>query len=262
MPEGHTIHRLAEDLQRDFSGQTLAVSSPQGPFAAGATVLDGRRLINVDAYGKHLLYRWHRAFLHVHLGLYGSIRTCTSPPPNPRGHVRLRVCGERKTFDLSKPSKCELLSALQVDRLLRHLGPDPLRNDADPEQAWNRIRRSPKAIGAILLDQSVIAGIGNIYRCEILFLQGIHPERPGDTLTREEFDEMWQRTVSLLRIGKQHNQIITTEISRQGKLSGRLNPSDRVQVYRRSCCLICRSAITSWKLADRTVYACPQCQTR
>ena len=72
MPEGHTIHRLARDHTRDLAGQPLAVSSPQGRATETAAALDGAAIERVEAYGKHLLYRWSSGdTLHVHLGLYG-----------------------------------------------------------------------------------------------------------------------------------------------------------------------------------------------
>ncbi|MEM6331080.1 MAG: DNA-formamidopyrimidine glycosylase family protein, partial [Planctomycetota bacterium] len=75
MPEGHTIHRLARDHNRDLAGQKLRVSSPQGRFEEGAAQLDGRKLIDVDAHGKHLGYRFTGGHVvHIHLGLYGKFR--------------------------------------------------------------------------------------------------------------------------------------------------------------------------------------------
>ncbi len=92
MPEGHTIHRLARDHDRDFASQKLQVSSPQGRFADGAKLLAGKKLKFVSAYGKHLCYEFTAGrLLHIHLGLYGKFRPHRVPPPEPRGAVRLRV---------------------------------------------------------------------------------------------------------------------------------------------------------------------------
>jgi endonuclease-8 len=149
MPEGHTIHRLAADHHRDFVGQSLSVSSPQGRFTAGARKLSGRTLTAVAAHGKHLLYDWEGNTLHVHLGLYGKFRRHKSPPPEPRGAVRLRVIGEEKAFDLNGPTACELLTKQGVRALLDRLGADPLRDDADPDKAWDRISRTRLPIGTV-----------------------------------------------------------------------------------------------------------------
>ena len=190
MPEGHTIHRVAADHSKDFVGQTLQVSSPQGRFKSGASKLNGRQLISVDAHGKHLMYDWDGETLHIHLGLYGKFRRHKSPPPEPRGQVRLRVIGEEKAFDLNGRTACELLSNSSVKKLYDCLGVDPLRDDADPDKAWNRISCSRSPLGTLLMDQTVIAGVGNVYRSEVLHLLNTHPERKGNTLSRNEFDEM------------------------------------------------------------------------
>ena len=90
MPEGHTIHRAARDHQRILAGRSLRVSSPQGRFAAGADHLDGRACLDVEAYGKHLVYRFDgESYLHVHLGLFGRIKKRKLPAPEPVGAVRV-----------------------------------------------------------------------------------------------------------------------------------------------------------------------------
>lgn len=260
MPEGHTIHRIAADHNRDFSGQTLLVSSPQGRFNAGAKALTGRKLTKVDAHGKHLFYDWDGKFLHIHLGLYGKFRRHQSPPPDPRGAVRLRVVGPEKAFDLNGPTACEVLSKAKVNAILDRLGADPLRDDADPEVVWDRISRSRSPIGTLLMNQSVIAGVGNVYRSEVLHLLNIHPERKSNTLTRNDFDQMWSLIVDLLKIGKRYNRIIVADPKDIGKPRSRMNREERLLVYRKKHCSRCEAPIETWKLAARNVFACPMCQ--
>ncbi len=261
MPEGHTIHRVARDHSGRYEGP-LQVSSPQGRFAEGARALDGQELEKVEAYGKHLFYWWSGAqVLHVHLGLYGKFRNHKSPPPEPRGAVRLRVVGESHAFDLNGPNTCELLTPAGRNKITDRLGADPLRKDADVEKAWTRISRSRAAIGKLLLDQSVIAGAGNIYRAEVLFVCGIDPERAGNTLTRDEFGAVWQNLVEMLRIGVRYNRIITADPSDTGKPRSRMNRSERVLCYKKETCPRCEAEIKSWDLGARTMYACTKCQT-
>ena len=260
MPEGHTIHRLADDHNRDFAGQILSVSSPQGRFASGARTLDGRQLVNADAHGKHLLYSWDRKTLHIHLGLYGKFRRHKSPPPEPRGQVRLRVIGDHHAFDLNGPTACELLTKPKVKKLLDRLGVDPLRDDADPQKAWDKISRSRSPIGTILMNQSVIAGVGNVYRSEMLHVLNIHPERKSNTLSRTEFDELWQLIVDLLKIGKRYDRIIIANPEDVGKSRSRMNRKERLLVYKKEFCSCCEAPIETWKLAARNVFACPMCQ--
>ena len=89
MPEGHTIHRAARDHHRIFAGKQLTISSPQGRFAEGASLLSGRQCLCVEAFGKHLIYHFdHSDVLHIHLGLFGRIHKHKLPQAEPKGAVR------------------------------------------------------------------------------------------------------------------------------------------------------------------------------
>src|SRR3954468_4440849 len=164
VPEGHTLHRIALEHRRLLVGQAVRASSPQGRFAEGAALLDGRVLTAVEAYGKHLFHRFDGLSdrLHVHLGLYGTFVSGTTPAPEARGALRLRMIADGHYVDLRGPTRCELLTAAERVALLARLGPDPLRPSADPAPAWQRISRSKTSIGALLMDQAVLAGVGNV----------------------------------------------------------------------------------------------------
>jgi endonuclease VIII len=201
MPEGHTIHRIARDHRRWFAGQLIGLCSPQGRFEKESERLDGNLLQVVTAHGKHLFYHWSpQEIVHVHLGLYGKFRVHRNPAPEPRGEVRLRMIGQERSFDLNGPTCCELINDKQFRAIKGRLGQDPLSEDACPEKLWERICRSRSPIGTVLLNQSVIAGVGNVYRAEILFLLGIHPETPANELSREQFDSLWKVTSAVLRL--------------------------------------------------------------
>jgi endonuclease-8 len=261
LPEGHTIHRVARDQRKRFAGDQLEVDSPQGRFSDGARQLNGRVLQEIDAYGKHLFYTWEGdRLLHVHLGLYGKFTNYKSPAPEPRGAVRLRVVGPEHGFDLRGPTACELITAKKRASILDRLGADPLRPDADPEPVWERICKSRAAIGRLLLDQSVIAGVGNVYRAEVLFETRIHPDRTGQSLSRGEFDSIWDTLVHWLHIGVKYNRIITVDPDDVGKTRGRMNREERLQIYKKSHCPECHSDVGSWDLGARTIYACQTCQ--
>ncbi len=272
MPEGHTLHRLARDHGELFVGEKLAACSPQGRFAEEAGRLSGRELLGVEAVGKHLFYRWSpkgrskgRELLHIHLGLYGKFRLHESRDaddawPEPRGAVRLRVEGVDAAFDLNGPNTCELLDEAGYHRHLGRLGPDPLRADADPERAWDRIHRSRSSIGGLLMNQEVIAGVGNIYRCEVLHLLRIHPERPGREVTRDEFDTVWAKLVELMRLGVKHNRIVIASPKEIYKPRSRMTREEGLRVYKKPACPDCGAAIDQWRIAGRKVYACGVCQ--
>ena len=262
MPEGHTIHRIARDHQRWFAGQKLAVFSPQGRFETGAKKLSGKNLREVSALGKHLFYDFGpKKIAHIHLGLYGKFRIHENPAPEPRGAVRVRMIGREQTLDLNGPNCCELVDQKQFLQIKGRLGQDPLCPDACPETVWKRISRSRAAIGTLLLNQSVIAGVGNVYRAEILFSLGIHPERPANQIGRQEFDRMWRLTVDLLKIGVKYNRIITVDRKRIDKPLSRLNKEERLNIYKRSNCPVCNRAVRSWILGNRKIYACEKCQS-
>ena len=259
MPEGHTIHRLAKDHTKWFVGQSLIVLSPQGRFADEAKLLSGKKLNSIEAFGKHLFYHWSKGLtLHIHLGLYGKYRIHKNPAPEPRGAVRIRAIGKQKTFDLNGPNQCELVDEKQKLKILSRIGEDPLRSDADPEKVWNRIRKSRSTIGQLMMNQAVFAGIGNIYRTEILFLLGIHPERLGKEISANEFELIWSKCVTLMKLGMKHNRIITVEDAE--KVASRLTKPERLNIYKKPECPCCGADIYYWELAARTVYACEKCQ--
>ncbi len=179
MPEGHILHRLARLHTEWYSGAPVRVSSPQGRFEDGARAVDGRVLVHADAWGKHLFHHYDGGLaVHVHLGIYGAFTDTELPLGEPVGQVRMRMIGARHGSDLRGPAACEVLTEGEVDAIEARLGPDPLRPDADAERVWTRISRSRSPIGSLLMDQSVIAGVGNVYRAEVLFRHNIHPRPP------------------------------------------------------------------------------------
>lgn len=257
MPEGHTIHREALDQQPMLVGRVLAMSSPQGRFADGAALLDGRACLAVEAYGKHLLYGFtDDRSLHVHLGLYGKFRHNPQPAPAPVGAVRVRLESDTHAVDINGPNRCEVLEPPGVAALLARIGPDVLRPDADPDRAWLRITRSRTPIGLQIMDQSVMAGIGNIYRSEILWRQRIAPERPGTSIDRSVFDRIWDDAARLLAIGVRERAIITVEGAGRGpgRYGGAFN------IFAKDTCPRCGGPVRRFAMAGRRAFACDTCQ--
>lgn len=261
MPEGHIVHRLARELRSTTAGAPVAAISPQGRFAEGASAIDGRELVRAEAWGKYLFCDFGTGdILHIHLGLIGKLRRRPSPPPEPVGVVRLRMVGVGATWDLSGPARCELITPDEQQRIVAGLGADPLRRGADTVAVRTAFGRSSKPVGAILLDQSVIAGIGNVYRAELLFLCGIHPARPAQSLTDEELCDLWTRTVELMRIGSRLGRIVTTDPAEIGASRGRMADGDRLYVYHREHCRRCGAPIGTVELGGRPIWFCPTCQ--
>lgn len=270
MPEGHTIHRIARAHREILGGQAVAVSSPQGRFTDGAARLDGQRLDDVEAYGKHLLYRWAGGeVLHVHLGLVGMFRTfAAGEAPPPTGAARLAMSANGAAVYLSGPMICELLDPESEERMLARLGPDPLRDGLDAGLRFQQaLARRSIPIGAALLDQRAVAGIGNVYRAETLFLRGIHPDRPARSLSDGEAARLWETIVGQLRQGLRLGRIVTVDPAEVGAARPEDlidADDDRLYVYRRAGlpCRRCGAELRAWTLGARTITACEVCQPR
>lgn len=260
MPEGHTLHRLARDQSEMLVGRKVRVSSPQGRFESEARLIDGVVLRRVEAYGKHLFHWWANDLVgHVHLGLFGKFRvTPGRSAPEPIGAVRMRMRSRDATIDLAGPTACELGTEELRDRIVARLGPDPLRDDAEPKLAIDRMSRSRLPVGALLLDQRVMAGVGNVYRAEVLFVNGIHPMRPGLGCSVDELEAIWETTAAMLRKGVEENRIVT--IDPELLAPGRSRRGDSTFAYHRDRCLRCAGAIETVELGGRACYFCPVCQ--
>ena len=258
MPEGHTIHRLARDLNDTLRPHPIRARSPQGRFADGAALLDRTAMTGAEAWGKYLFCSFDSGLvLHVHLGLIGKFRPKPAPAPEPVGMVRLRLESDIAVWDLSGPTRCELITGDEQAAIVSRIGADPLRRRSDPEGARQRIQASARPIGALLLDQTIIAGIGNVYRAELLFICGIHPARTGRSITDDEFDRLWTETVEQLRRGVRMGRIVTTDPDEIGRPRSRMTDHDRLYVYHREICRRCGGPIATLEIGGRPIWYCP-----
>jgi endonuclease VIII len=267
MPEGHTLHRLAGELNHSFAGRRVRVSSPQGRFAASAAELDDSTMIIAAAHGKQLFCDFDEdRILHIHLGLIGSLDL--GQPAPVRGEVRVRLATPSVVADLRGPQLCAVRTPEEVAAVVATLGPDPLRTDADPELAWARLRRSGRPIAALLMDQSVLSGVGNVYRAEVLFRNRIDPHRPGKQLTRRSWRAIWDDLIALMPTGVRDGRIDTVRPEHTPEAMGRPPRIDdhggEVYVYRRAgqSCFVCGSRIRTEVLAGRNLFWCGRCQRR
>ena len=268
MPEGHTLHRLARLHQRRFGGAPVGVSSPQGRFVAEASQIDGQVLRRATAWGKHLFHHYASgAIVHVHLGLYGKFTEWPRPPdgdtPARSGQFGCAWSVAEYGTDLRGPTVCEVIDEAQVADVVARLGPDPLRRDADPAWPWERISKSRRPIGAMLMDQTIIAGVGNVYRNELLFRHGIDPYRPGRSIGDAEFAEVWTDLVALMKVGVRRGKIITVRPEHDHGLPSYGPGRPRTYVYRRAGdpCRVCGTSIRTAELEGRNLFWCPTCQT-
>ena len=295
MPEGHKVHHLAGEHRAAFAGNVLNVSSPQGRFAAGAAAVDGRALLDVHAFGKHLFYEFAAddasppgyaegadespRFVHIHLGRYGKVTHFPPPPPDPVGAVRVRMTradggtaelpetpglknpGPVTGFDLRGPTACETIPAADVRRILDRLGPDPLApRPGDRAKVRAAFAKSGKAAGALVMDQPVISGVGNIFRAETFYDLEMDPTRPAKSLSDDEFAALWRVTLRQMKTGLKYGKIVTRTAREAGKPRAELSKLDRFRIYRQPNCPRCGAETHVWELGGRTMYACRRCQ--
>jgi endonuclease-8 len=321
VPEGHTVHRIARQLALDLVGRPLAVSSPQGRFAAGAARLDGRVMTRASAVGKQLFCAFgDDDVLRVHLGLYGAwdLYGDVSPlgdgervrgslgaprvrpgaamdaqpstrrlrmgedetehatagaaggdptwPPPPLGQVRVRLDSGTVVADLRGPSACEVLTADEAALVRDRLGPDPQEVDdldAAGDVVVERVTRRDVPVGQLLMDQSVVAGIGNIYRAELLFRARLDPWTPGRRVPPDTVRALWHDWSVLLADGIRDGVMLTREdLDAAGRERARHDPTARHWVYGRGGlpCRVCGTPVVVEEMAARKLYRCPVCQ--
>jgi len=264
MPEGHTIRYLSNVHRHLFTDTVVAATSPQGRFSEEAEIISGRALTGTSAHGKHLFLHFGDSTVHVHLGLYGWFRFFRGGDEPSNDNVRLRLDGGVMVSDLSGPTTCELMPTDEIGKITARLGPDPIHGDADREKAWNKIHKSKKTIAALLMDQSVIAGIGNVYRAEFLFMSDQNPFVRGADLPREKFDEIWENAAWFLREGSKDGMIRTVDPGHmtEDERSVPLKYTQNSYVYKRTGqrCRICGNTVMSENHAGRELYWCPTCQ--
>lgn len=277
MVEGPGVHRVAAAHRKLLLGQRFIASSPNGKFTDGAAAISGQVLALIEAHGKNIFYFFtgckqkkeitlenlpeKTGVVHIHFGMSGSFRTFPVPGPEPRPATRLRLIAETGgvVAHLSA-SVCNYGSLELYRKKVECLGPDPLRNDGDKELVWATLQKRKKKIGALLMDQSIIAGIGNIYRTELLFVIGVHPDHPASRIARSTFELMWSEAQRLLQVGVVTGSIITVSQDEAGKPFSKLRKGEKRYIYNHKHCRRCHSMVHSWKLAQRTIYACEICQ--
>jgi len=186
-------------------------------------------------------------------------------PPEPIGAVRVRLLTDTTVADLRGPTACEVLRADEVQAVIDKLGPDPLVDSPKKgEQRFvDRVRTKPTPIGLLLMDQTVVAGIGNVYRAELLFRARLDPHTPGKLVPEETLRALWKDWTKLLKLGVQLGQMMTMDgLSPQKYQAALASRDDRHWVYHRTGepCRVCGTPIVMELAAGRKLYYCPKDQ--
>jgi formamidopyrimidine-DNA glycosylase len=258
MPEGNTVWMAARTLRRALAERILTAADVRVP-SLSTIDLTGRRVMHVVPRGKHLLIRIEGDLtLHSHLRMDGSWRVYDAGRhiADEHDHVRVVLGNDVKTAVGYRVHDVALVPTSDEDSLIGHLGPDLLGPDWDAGAALDRLRSHAAAlIGEALLDQRNLAGIGNVYRCEICFLRGISPWTPIGAVP--DLPALVDLAHRLLSANRQRYDHVTTGDDRPGR---------RVYVYDRAGrpCLRCgapiRSASQGEPPRERISYWCARCQ--
>ncbi|QGN34693.1 DNA-formamidopyrimidine glycosylase family protein [Microlunatus sp. Gsoil 973] len=259
MPEGDTVWRAAHLLHRALAGNSLTRCEFRVP-ALATTDLTGRIVTEAVSRGKHLLIRFDNGWsLHSHLRMEGSWRIFADGRRwngGPSHEIRAVLGVPGSTAVGYRLGVLELVRTDQESAVVGHLGPDLLGPEWDLAEAVRRLRAEPdRAIGEALLDQRNLAGIGTVYRAEILFLQGIHPRTPvGQVRDLERLCERVRQLLIMNRSGFEQNT------------TGDRRPGRSHWVYGRAGreCRRCGTAIAMEEFGpygqERVSYWCPHCQ--
>lgn len=276
--EGHAVHGMAARVAR-LIGQPQRSSGPGSPDLP-VELVDGRPVAATEAHGKHLLIHLSGDLsVHLHLGMHGAVSVRrhsralaadglprTTPPDRP-GLV-WRALTPTHSLEITRPTVSEVLDNEGLARLHARLGPDPLRDDADPDLAVARLGRSRRPIGQLLLDQSVVSGIGNVYRAELLWRAAVGPHTPGRDLDEAALHALWADAADLMNVGLGAGWIVTDDeqvaTARDLLVRGEVVPRwpKRYAVYGRRDlpCPRCGAPVAAERMGLQTVFWCPSCQ--
>ena len=261
MPEGDTVFRAARLLDRTLAGHVLAGCDFRVPQLA-TTDLAGATVTGTVSRGKHLLTRIDRSdgawTLHTHLKMEGSWRVYEPGGRwrRPAHQARVVLATDRAEAVGFSLGIVELLPREREDEAVGHLGPDLLGPDWDEAEALRRLREDPgRPLGEALLDQTRLAGIGNMYQAELCFTGGVHPRTPVGEVP--DLTRLVRRAKQMLELNKERAVQSTT---------GDLRERERMWVYRRdrSPCRRCGTPIRVEMAGpagrERASYWCPSCQ--
>ncbi len=262
MPEGDTVHRVALTLGRELTGRVADAVEVQG--IGGVAELGGRRVIGVEAVGKHMLVRFDGEWtLRVHLGMHGQWRRQHAREAR-RGRPTAVIVAGDVAYVCRRAYRAECIRSAHAARhpRLARLGPDLLASPPDVSGALARARlpaHAGREIADLLLDQRVAAGIGNVYKSEVLFLQRIPPRTRVSTLSDADLTGLFRCAARLLRANLHTRRRTTVPLQRRPRPA-----SPRLWVYGRAGepCIECGAPIERFLQGDmaRSTYLCPRCQ--
>lgn len=273
MPELPEVEKVRRDLEKGWAKDSVIkdiklyrkdLRFPM-PSRKKCSTLYGQRPLRMDRRGKFLILEFPKNFVVSHLGISGS--WSWRKPEDPRkthDHIQIELSdGSRLvyhdprrfgSFEIFSPKEFEAKSALA------HLGPDPLTSKLNPEEFYQRYKNSTRNIKSLLMDQKVIAGVGNIYACEVLFEAHISPERLGKKMTLSDWENVMHHLPIILKSSVESGGTTLRDFIHANGDKGSFQK--RLKVYGRDGepCTKCGKPIVVKILGGRSTYWCPRCQ--
>ncbi|MDX1690873.1 MAG: DNA-formamidopyrimidine glycosylase family protein [Acidimicrobiia bacterium] len=261
MPEGDTLHQAAQRLREALVGRTLdGVEGSHPEVRREGRRLVGHRVTNVESVGKHLLVDLDRGWsIRTHLGMPGSWHVYREGERWRRtpGAARVVLRADDCVAVCFAAPSVQVGPSEVVRARIGHLGPDAIAEEFDADEAVQRaLAVDPSTpVVDVVLDQSILAGVGNVYANEILFLEGLHPLTPVGTLDERAVRGVVERSRRLLVANRAPGRRVTTGSRRRG---------EEVWVYGRDGrpCRRCGTLLRQAKLGrhHRITTWCPSCQ--
>ncbi|WP_420451148.1 Fpg/Nei family DNA glycosylase [Ilumatobacter sp.] len=260
MPEGDTIHRAASALRTALGGKAMVRFD--APRLVGPVPQAGRTVERVESHGKHLEIEWDNAMvLHTHMRMSGSWHVYRQGERWRRPYQQMRASIENSDW-VAVCFNAPVVETYRRPDKRRHpgmgrLGPDLCRPDADLARVVNLLLSyadGDARVGEVLLDQRVMCGVGNVYRCEVLWANGVSPFAPVRALTESDAVRLVNTAASQLRANLHHSGRVTANDVRGG-----------LAVYGRNGqrCPRCAGTVDRTRMGqhNRILYWCPACQT-
>lgn len=255
MPEGDSIAKAAGRIRPLLVGnEVVSVYGTAPQIRTNSSRLLGRRVDGVRTFGKHLVVDFeHGISVRVHLGMPGRWHVM-SADRRPPGAARVVLTTTAHHICCFAAPEVEVARTAAIEKGLERLGPDVLADDFEPGQLVERARtRRSQPVAEVILDQRVVAGIGNVYKSELLFLAGVNPGTPIEEVPDSRLLDIASRARQLLGLNVRAGARSTTGERSRGR---------EMWVYDRAGrpCRRCASEIETGRLAGRVTYWCPNCQ--
>jgi formamidopyrimidine-DNA glycosylase len=267
MPELPEVETIKNDLEPKVVGRTIKSVTlnwertlQQPSKEEFDLIIKNQKISGMDRRGKYLIFEFESGYkLIMHMRMSGSLMLGkNNPPPHTRAIVHLDNRTDIYFNDPRKFGKMQLVNDCQC--ILGKLGVEPLGDEFTIRTLTGLLNGRKSPIKSVLLDQCLIAGIGNMYADEALFASKIHPTRSADSLTKEEIEALHKAIQDVLRLGIKNKGASVTNYFRPDGESGTAHKQFKVAHCKDKPCPVCHTPLERIRVHQRGTYFCPHCQ--